>query len=71
VSRGNTVSQAHPVAPRAEFLRRSDPPPSRLARAARIATYALLVLIVVLVVGAASYLMWTPVVRSMVDGCRP
>jgi hypothetical protein len=35
VSRGNTVSQAHPVAPRAQYLRRSDPPPSRLARIAR------------------------------------
>ena len=35
MSRGNTLSQAHPVAPRAEFVRRSDPPPSRLARIAR------------------------------------
>jgi hypothetical protein len=35
VPRVNGVSQAHPVEPRAEYLRRSDPPPSRLARIAR------------------------------------
>lgn len=34
--RGPGGPQAHPVAPRAQYLRRSDPPPSRFAGFARI-----------------------------------
>lgn len=39
MSRGNTLSQAHPVAPRAEFVRRSDPPESRLAVIVKLASF--------------------------------
>lgn len=36
MSRGNTLSQAHPIEPRAEYLRRSDPPESRFAVIAKL-----------------------------------
>lgn len=64
MSRGNTLSQAHPVEPRAEWLRRADPAPSRLARAA-----GPLKLVAELVIAAA--LVYVLTLLLLVSGPRP